>query len=82
MIRPMSIGRRNFLHAAGAAALAWPHAVAALDRDLQVGGAPDDEEFWRFVRSQFLIPNDRIYLNNETLEPFPRVVVETVAEHA
>jgi isopenicillin-N epimerase len=81
MIRPMSIGRRNFLHAAGTAALAWPHAVAALDRDLQVGGAPDDEEFWGFVRSQFLIPNDRIYLNNETLGPSPRVVVDAVAEH-
>ena len=82
MIRPMTIGRRSFLHAAGTAALAWPRAVAALGRDLQVGGAPDDEEFWAFVRGQFLIPSDRIYLNNGTLGPSPRVVVEAVAEHA
>jgi len=77
----MTIGRRSFLQTAGAAALAWPRAVAALGRDLQVGGAPADEEFWDFVRGQFLIPSDRIYLNNGTLGPSPRVVVEAVAEH-
>jgi selenocysteine lyase/cysteine desulfurase len=34
------------------------------------------------VRSQFLIPEDRIYLNNGTLGPSPCVVVDAVAEHA
>ena len=38
--------------------------------------------FWGFVRSNFLIPPDRIYLNNGTLGPSPRVVVDAVAEHA
>ena len=81
MIRPMTIGRRSFLHTTAAAALAWPRAVAALGRDLRAGGAPADEAFWDFVRSQFLIPSDRIYLNNGTLGPSPAVVVEAVAEH-
>lgn len=77
----MTIPRRSFLQAAGAAALVWPRAVAALGRELRVGGAPDDEDFWRFVRGRFLIPSDRIYLNNGTLGPSPRVVVEAVDEH-
>ena len=81
MIRPMTIGRRSFLQTAGAAALAWPRAIAALGRDLQGGGAPGDEEFWDLVRGQFLIPSDRTYLNNGTLGPSPSVVVEAVAEH-
>ena len=81
MIRPMTLGRRSFLQTAGAAALAWPRAVSALGRDLRGGGSPADEEFWDFVRGQFLIPSDRIYLNNGTLGPSPSVVVEAVAEH-
>jgi len=77
----MTIGRRSFLQTAGAGALVWPCAIAALGRDLQTGGTPADEEFWDFVRNQFLIPSDRIYLNNGTLGPSPSVVVEAVAEH-
>ncbi len=50
-------------------------------RDLPGGGAPQDEDFWQVVRSRFLIPEDRIYLNNGTLGPSPRVVVDAVAEH-
>lgn len=75
------IGRRGFLGVIGSGALAWPRTIEGLARTLQSGGAPDDEEFWRFVRQQFLIPSDRIYLNNGTLGPTPRPVVDAVAEH-
>lgn len=75
------IGRRGFLGAVGSAALAWPSTIEGLARTLEAGGASDDEEFWQFVRRQFSIPHDRIYLNNGTLGPTPRPVVDAVAEH-
>jgi selenocysteine lyase/cysteine desulfurase len=77
----MSLDRRRFLTVLGGATLAWPRAVEALARELGAGGGPQDEDFWRFVRGQFLIPPDRIYLNNGTLGPSPRVVVDAVIEH-
>jgi selenocysteine lyase/cysteine desulfurase len=77
-----AIERRAFLSLLGGTALVWPRTLEALSRNLQVGGGPDDESYWAFVRDQFLIPPDRIYLNNGTLGPSPAVVVDAVAEHA
>lgn len=66
----------------GGGALAWPRSLEALARDLGPGGGPGDEPFWRRVRSHFLLSPDRVYLNNGTLGPSPRVVVDAVTEHA
>jgi len=76
------LNRRAFLGILGGTTLAWPRALDALTRDFQVGGAVDDEGFWAFVKDQFLIPPDRIYLNNGTLGPSPGVVLDAVSEHA
>lgn len=78
----MDLSRRGFLSVLGTTALAWPRAAEAMARRLEFGGSAEDEEFWRVVRSGFLIPEDRIYLNNGTLGPSPRLVVDAVAEHA
>ncbi|MEM7415008.1 MAG: aminotransferase class V-fold PLP-dependent enzyme [Gemmatimonadota bacterium] len=67
--------------ALGGSTLAWPRAVEALSRRLEGGGDPGDEDFWREVRGHFLIPEGRIYLNNGTLGPSPRVVVDAIHEH-
>jgi isopenicillin-N epimerase len=77
----MRLNRRSFLSVLGGATLTWPRTVEALARQLASGGAPTDESFWSLVRSQFLIPPDRIYLNNGTLGPSPHVVVDAVTEH-
>lgn len=73
--------RRHFLGALGGGALLWPRALRALAREMEVGGDPDDEAYWRRVRGHFLLEPDRIYLNNGTLGPSPRVVVDAVVEH-
>jgi selenocysteine lyase/cysteine desulfurase len=73
--------RREFLGLLGGGAMAWPRALEGLARRLEGGGAPDDEPFWEFVRGQFSIPSDRIYLNNGTLGPTPRLVVDATFEH-
>lgn len=78
----MTLDRRGFLAVLGGSTLAWPRRLEALAKQLATGGAPDDEAYWAFVRQQFLIAADRIYLNNGTLGPSPRVVVDAVAEHA
>ena len=75
------ISRRGFVSLLGGAGLAWPRSLEALNDQLASGGAPDDEAFWAQVRRQFTIPEGRIYLNNGTLGPSPRVVVEAVEEH-
>ena len=75
------VDRRGFLSVLGGASLAWPSRVERLARSLEVGGTQDDEAFWAIVRRQFDIPDDRIYLNNGTLGPSPRVVVDAVVEH-
>jgi selenocysteine lyase/cysteine desulfurase len=55
--------------------------LEAFAREVRSGGAADDEPFWAYVRRGFTIPSDRIYLNNGTLGPSPRVVVDAVVEH-
>ncbi|HAC06870.1 MAG TPA: hypothetical protein DC060_17870 [Gemmatimonadetes bacterium] len=77
----MSLDRRSFLSVLGGATLTWPRTVEALAQQLAPGGAPTDEPFWGLVRAQFLIPPDRIYLNNGTLGPSPHIVVDAVTEH-
>ena len=42
---------------------------------------PPDEEYWRMVRSQFLISPRGIYFNTGTIGASPRPVVDAVVEH-
>lgn len=40
--------------------------------------APDDPQYWRWIRQQFLIPPDEAFFNTGTLGACPRQVVEVV----
>ncbi len=88
----MRTDRRGFVRSAAlaGAALAFPGAEW-LDR---VGGdqppeplprlpasAPDDEAYWRMVRSQFLIAPRGIYFNTGTIGASPRPVLDAVVRH-
>jgi len=42
---------------------------------------PPDEEYWRMVRSQFLLSPRGIYFNTGTIGASPRPVVDAVVEH-
>lgn len=81
---------------AATGSLVWPAALHRLAHDLDAldaehPAAPDaqhlpalqarDEDLWALVRSAFMIPDDRIFLNVATLGPQPRVVVDAVLEH-
>jgi selenocysteine lyase/cysteine desulfurase len=39
---------------------------------------PHDEEFWTFVREQFPLRRDPVYMNNGTMGPSPYVVIDAV----
>ncbi len=43
--------------------------------------APDDESYWRMVRSQFLISPRGIYFNTGTIGASPRPVLDAVVKH-
>jgi len=78
-----------------AAGLAWPEALAALPARLgaaasaaapgpgraAVSAASAATDFWAVVRQEFLIPEDRLYLNVGTLGASPRVVLDAAVEH-
>jgi isopenicillin-N epimerase len=80
--------RRDWLRSAGALVAAdvlWPgalaHRMAALPAHAGSGPQATPEPDWRRLRREFLIPDERVYLNVGTLGVQPRVVVDAVVEH-
>jgi selenocysteine lyase/cysteine desulfurase len=79
------LSRRGFLKgvpggavAAGAALVAANRSLEALTLAAQAGSS--DDEFWRKVRSEFLLDKDWTYLNNGTLGPTPKPVYYSLVE--
>jgi selenocysteine lyase/cysteine desulfurase len=86
-------GRRDFVRSAAlvGAAFAFPGAEwlpaapsagrAAPAATLGGYAGPPDEEYWRLVRSQFLIAPRGIYFNTGTIGASPRPVLDAVVQH-
>jgi selenocysteine lyase/cysteine desulfurase len=79
------MSRRRFVRTVAGGALggavltAFPDNARAkyvLARETAV--SPHDEEFWAFVREQFPLRRDPLYLNNGTMGPSPYVVIDAV----
>ena len=88
----MTSDRREFVRSAAlaGAALAFPGAAwlerARLDEPAAPlrrlpPGAEDGEDYWRLVRSQFLIAPRGIYFNTGTIGASPRPVLDAVLRH-
>lgn len=65
---------RGLAEAAQAGGMAAPAQSGRLDH-LRPSGAPD-EAFWATVRREYSIVDDMVYMNNGTLGPMPRNVVD------
>jgi selenocysteine lyase/cysteine desulfurase len=86
----MSISRRNFLNATGAAAaaltipkvlpgaLAGPRATSGSSLELT---HPTDPKYWSYVRDQFELSRDHIHLSSFFLASHPRPVREAIEKH-
>ena len=79
------LNRRGFIHtfAGGLLGGAILYPFPADARAKYILGAQEfisaeDEHFWQFVREQFPLSHDRIFLNNGTMGPSPFVVIDAV----
>ncbi len=76
--------RRRFIQTSalltGLAALWKPETVSAWESFDKLIDSPQipDEAFWKFVRQQFLLPEDYTYFNTGGLGSSPAIVLETV----
>ncbi len=75
--------RRSFLKKAGAltGSIALPFIESAHAKStpqLDFTSFEDDDELFKSIRKQFLIPESRVYLNTGSLGPSPRQVIEKV----
>lgn len=82
------MNRRHFFRALVAPAVlplaSKTHSVVAAARGIEIQDqwpAPDDPNYWRWIRQQFLIPPDEAFFNTGTLGACPRQVVDTITRN-
>jgi isopenicillin-N epimerase len=73
--------RRNALKSLGLAALALPTLSAQAESTLAMP-LVSDPQYWKKIRSQFMLANDKVFFNPGTVGVMPKVVVDKMTEHA
>jgi len=73
--------RRNALKSLGLAALALP-TLSAQAESTPAMPLAHDPQYWKKIRSQFMLANDKIFFNPGTVGVMPKVVVDKMTEHA
>lgn len=73
--------RRNALKSLGLAALALP-ALSAHAESTPAMPLATDPQYWKKIRSQFMLANDKVFFNPGTVGVMPKVVVDKMTEHA
>jgi len=80
------ITRRNLLKSIGLSSLALPSLPllgASIDEPWQPTEMPDkdDPEYWKKLRKEFMLSDDKVFFNTGTVGVMPRVVVNAVTKH-
>jgi isopenicillin-N epimerase len=73
--------RRNALKSLGLAALALP-TLSAQAESTPAMPLANDPQYWKKIRSQFMLANDKVFFNPGTVGVMPKVVVDKMTEHA
>ncbi len=79
------ISRRNLLKSLGLSAFSFS-SLASFANPSAVNGSnqllsPDDPDFWKSVRNQFMLDQDKVFFNPGTVGAMPKVVVDKMTAH-
>jgi len=79
------ISRRHLLKSLGLTAFTLPSFLSYGHSQSEVESVsalnPDDPEFWKKVRNQFMLDKDKVFFNTGTVGAMPKVVVDKMTEH-
>ncbi|HRE68400.1 MAG TPA: aminotransferase class V-fold PLP-dependent enzyme [Cyclobacteriaceae bacterium] len=74
--------RRNAIKSLGLAALALPSLTAQATDTSVVLPLANDPQYWKKIRSQFMLSKNSVFFNPGTVGVMPKVVVDKMTEHA
>src|ERR1041385_6888451 len=79
------ISRRHLLRSLGLTAFTPPSFLSYGNLHLEIESNrqldPEDPDFWKKVRGQFMLDKDKIFFNPGTVGAMPKVVVDKMTEH-
>ncbi|MBX2901768.1 MAG: aminotransferase class V-fold PLP-dependent enzyme [Cyclobacteriaceae bacterium] len=77
----MNTSRRKVLKTLGLTALALPTLAQQAAASTAMPAA-NDPQYWKKIRSQFILANDKVFFNPGTVGVMPKIVVDKMTAHA